>query len=82
MDIWNIEGLAVGKRLILNLPGQRGATEYHSITLIEGWSKEYNYIYGRVLSGQEIGTDISGVIGWGAVCIRHSDLKGFEIECR
>lgn len=82
MDIWGLP-LEVGKRLVLTEKKYTpNSTNFHSITLIEGWSREFNCIYGRVLHGQEIGTSIQGVPGWGAVCIRHSDLDGFRVEVK
>jgi hypothetical protein len=60
MDIWNILDLEVGKRLILRKQvGQANGSvqilEHHSTTLIEGYSRQHNCIYGRVLHGQDIG---------------------------
>lgn len=81
MDIRQIQGLEIGKRLILRLPGQKGSTELHSISVIEGYSKEFNFIYARVKHGETIGTELKGVPGFGAILIKSSDLKGFEISC-
>ena len=81
MDIRSIQGLEIGKRLILRLPGQMGATEFDSISAIEGYSKEYNFIYARVLHGNTIGTELQSVRGYGAIYIKGEDLKGFEVTC-
>jgi hypothetical protein len=81
IDINQIQGLEIGKRLTLRLPGQKGATEFHSISVIEGYSKEFNFIYARAAHGKTIGTELQGVPGFGAILIKSSDLKGFEVIC-
>ena len=81
MDIRSIQGLEIGKRLILRLPGQKGATQFYSISAVEGYSKEYNFIYARILHGEIIGTRLESVPGYGAIYIKGEDLKGFEVTC-
>lgn len=83
MDIWNISDLALGGRLVIRKPGQSGSLEWESIIRVEGFTKEHNFIYGRILHGKTVGTLLpDSVPGRGAVVITFRDLDGYEVECK
>jgi len=82
MDISIIEGLSIGCRLTIRTPEQHGSLQWESIVAVEGFSFEYNCIYGRIRHGKHIGTLMQGCPGWGAICITHRDLIGYKVTCK
>ena len=80
VTIDEINGLAVGKTLIIQKLQPDGAYLWGMEMMIEGYSIKYNYLYVRLLRGRpHIGTPVGLSAGWNARIIWPSELQGLIV---